>query len=368
MRIRTVLIATATLMVAAGAGAAQKAVSVDQAMKAAVGGARAAALAEKSSGYLRAGDSGALAAHLRAMKADPQLDTAAREKLLYKTTLAVSGMDPDPALRDEVEALADYESQTLVWTDEHGHREIRPLYDVAAAARQTRRAWAEEDARKAVTPLLAKADASAIARYARGSASEREGIEQAFESAPTDQLAAQRETLATSLARGEPVGELAAVAALRTGDQALMYQVIAEAAPEIALHAVRRIDAGDWTGAPADLLEAAAVRPETASAALLALGRRAGTEPGATATLFATLGQPAGASAAAALARVGDDMIARELGRILAGSDDEIARRQALLGLRLMDSTAAEDELRAFAGDPRSPATLVREVPSWLRE
>ncbi len=341
---------------------------VEQAMKASVGGARAAALAEKSSGLIRAGDSKALAAHLKAMKADPQIDAAARERLLYKTTLAVSGMDPDPALREEVEALADYESETLVWTDEHGHREIRPLHDVAAAARQTRRAWAEQDARKAVTPLLARSDAAAVARYAEGPETEREGIEQAFEAAAPDQLAAQRETLATSLARGEPVGELASIAALRTGDESLMRQVIAEAAPDVALRAVRRIDAGEWPGAPDGLLEAAASRPETASAALLALGRRAGTEPGAIAALLATLGQPAGASAAAALARTRDPDVARQLGRVLSGSGDETARRQALLGLRLMDSSAAEAELRAFAGDPRSPAKLVREVPSWLRD
>jgi hypothetical protein len=368
MRYGAILITTLILLMGPGAVAAPKAVPVEQAMKAAAGGATAKALAEKSSGLIHAGDSRGLAAHLRAMKADPDLDPAVRERLLHKTTLSASGMDPDEDLRREVETLTGYQSQTWVWTDEHGHRETRPLYDVAAAARQTGRKWAENDARKSAQPLLARSDTSIVLAYARGDAIERKGLELAFGKADADQLAAQRDELSTALADGEPVGELAAISALRTGDAALMRQVIAEAAPDVALRSVRRIDVGEWPGQSSGLLAEAARRPETASAALLALGRRTGADPGATAQLFSALGQPAGASAAAALARTGSDDVARQLGAILGSAGYETTRRHALLGLRLMDSATAEDELRAFARDPASPPALVTEVPSWLRD
>jgi hypothetical protein len=368
MRYRAIFMATLLVLVGSGAVAATTAVHLEQAMKAAAGGARATALAEKSAGLIRAGDSRALAAHLRAMKADPDLGPAARERLLHKTTLSAAGMDPDEDLRREVEALADYQSQTWVWTDEHGHRETRPLYDVAAAARQTSRQWAENDARKSAQPMLARSDTSVVLAYSRGNAIERRGMELAFGKADAEQLAAQRDVLSAALADGEPVGELAAITALRTGDEALITQVIAEATPDIALRTVRRIDAGEWSGRSSGLLAEAARRPETASASLLALGRLTGTDPGATAQLFSALGQPAGVSAAAALARTGSDDVARRLGAILGSDRDETTRRQALLGLRLMDSAAADDELRAFARDPASPEALVGEVPSWLRD
>ena len=70
MRNRIILITTLILLMGSAAVAAPKVVPVEQAMKAAMGGARATVLAEKSSGLIRAGDSKDLAAHLRAMKAD----------------------------------------------------------------------------------------------------------------------------------------------------------------------------------------------------------------------------------------------------------------------------------------------------------
>jgi hypothetical protein len=367
MRTASYLLTFLMLGTAAEGNAADMALPLDQAMKTA-SGPTFRALSEKTEALERSGDASGLAAHIGAMKIDPDLDSAIRERLLYDSIKAAGRLPPRPRLRIEIEALATYRSETFVWTDEHGHREYRPLFDVATASRQVQRVWTERLAFAETKQSIAAQDPGIVSAFAGYSGPERLGATAAFTEASSDQLAIYQPALMTALEAGQPVGEIAVATAQKMRDPALMARVLSLASPDIAVRSVERVESEAWSGESARLLAIAAQRPETSSAALLALGRLAAHQPGAREYLLDALGSPSGASAAAALARIGGSEIVERLGFLLRSDADEITRRHALLGLRLTDTGPADAQLAAFARDPAAPPELVMEVPVWLRD
>ena len=325
-------------------------------------------LAQKSEDYLAAGDLRALTRHLAYLKAAPELQTAAREKLLYDTVLGMAALKPDDGARGAIDELTRYPSETLVWREEHGHREARRLYDVAAAARFTARRWSETAARDETLRLLTAGDPASVTGYPDAPAPDRRGVAEAFAQADLQSLAGQRDTLAAGLEAGARVGDLALVTATRLKDPALMRELLRKADGAVAVAAVRELDADDRFPDAVNLLLTALERPATTSAAMLALGRLAPLDPGIEQQLLDRFGAEDGASAAAALARVADVRLLDRIAGMLATADDERRQRHALLALRLSASDRAAEHLRVYASDPATPDALRREVPSWLRD
>jgi hypothetical protein len=326
------------------------------------------ALDRKTDALIAAGDASGLARQLLTLKADPGLQTAARERLLRRTLLALANLEPDPGGRRAVAAFTNFPSATIVLSKEHGHPEPRPLFDVASAARHAQRRWAEKDAAAAATAGLVAGTTTLLDDYLDGDDAVRQGIIEAFAGAGPGVLVAQRPALLEALRRGDDVGRLALEAARTLGDDDLYAAVVSRADEQTAVAAVRRLGSGPPDVDSTALLLAATARPATASAALLALGARAATDPAAGAALFDRLGGDGGASAAAALARTGDAAVVERLAALLFSDANERTRRHALLGLRLAGGGRAAAHLRRFAGSPSTPAALREEVPSWLRD
>lgn len=333
-----------------------------------IGGARYEQLAAKSASLLEGKNMGGLTAHLQQLKTDPGLSEPAREKLLRETLLGLATIGPTPPLRAAVGSLTGYQVRTWLVMEEHGHPQPYPAYDVAAAAKFVERRWQETAAREMAATALDQGDLAAIDAYLGGTEAARRGIEEAFSAAGPARLAAFSGELADRLASGQPVAGLAVTAALASGDARLWQTVVRDAPPEAATRAVVEFDPSAWGSQATALLAGATLREETASAAMLRLAPFAGSEPAARRLLFDALGGPRGASAAAALARSADAGIIDQLAAVLDQAGDPLARRRALLALRLARDGRADDHLAAFARRPDAPAELVAEVPSWLRD
>ncbi len=355
------------LMMASEVAAIEKAIPLGMGLKAAADPA-ADEFVEKAEQLARSGDSAGLAAWMASLKGDSAVSPAVRERLLYESTKAAAQLSPGPRLQQEVQRLEYYRSETLVWTDEHGHREYRPLYDVAAASRQTQRVWAMEQARSDAMKAIRSGDPAWTQRYGALSDPERTGVIAAFSEVAADALPVYQPVLLMAMKAGQPVGELALVVASRTLDTTLMSEVLSKAPPDVALRAVEQVLADDWSGQSLYLLTIAARRPETASASLLAIARVVDREPSAIEMLFSTLGSPHGASAAAALARVENDTVSSRLADVLWSDRDLFTRRHALLALRLTESAESRAILREYAHNPAAREELVAEIPSWLRD
>jgi len=364
---RVLVILAVVILPASPALGGPPAMTIEQAMKASTD-PHSLALARKTHLLVGAGDAVGLAHHMIAVKEDPSLGDPARERLLHDAAMSAVRVQPDEALENFVRRLASYESRTLVWTDEHGFRETRPLFDFAATSRHVRRIWAEEQSRDQAAVAIDTGDFEIVTRYAQGTTAERAGMSAAFQEASGARLAVYQPVLLDTFGRGEPVDELAVIVAVRTGDDALMEAVMSAGTPDATRRAIDTVLLPKWTGRSSRLLEIAAAREDVGSAAVLALGRLANIDPDAVDFLFDSLGGPSGTSAAAALARIADSNIVARLSAMLHTSGDEITRRHVLLGLRLADSAAASEALADFARDPVAPSGLVAEVPSWLRD
>jgi hypothetical protein len=100
---------------------------------------------------------------------------------------------------------------------------------------------------------------------------------------------------------------------------------------------------------------------------VLAIGRLGAEDPAARDALFDALADPPRApSAAAALARLSDPVVAAELGRRLAGAKSEEDRRVLVLALKLDAQPAARAELARFAKSGAGSPKLQKEVTAWL--
>jgi len=309
-----------------------------------------------------AGNVAGLTSHLQSLRTDGDLDDATREKLIRNALLVMADIKPDAGARETVRTLHSYPSQTFVWRNEHGHREKELLYDVAAAARYAEQQWEKNESYRVAVAELNGLDYAIVSRYSSASANERKGIEKAFRSADRAELERHRNELIADSGRTGSSGTLALIVADRLGDDALYRSVLVNGDAPTALAAIKELQGGSTDVDSLSLLEIAAERPDTRSAALLAIGRQVGRRPAAGDILFAKLGQEGGASAASALARTGDPFVIDRLAQVLGSDAPEMERRHALLGLRLTRSERARRHLALFEVNPDSPQALVREV------
>lgn len=366
MRVQKHLIGPVLLVLAASAAAEKGAMPLGQAMKASSGPAfevRAGEIRTK----VQSEDAAGLANLMASFKSDVTIDPPTRERVLYESLRAAALLRPDDRLRQLVEGLTRYRSETLIWTDDHGHREYRPLFDIAVTARYVNRVWSENEAREQAARAIRNQQPNVISQYPTISADQQRGVIEAFRDAPRSELQPYRAALLGALADGMPVHDLAAIVASKTTDSELLSGVLLSGPAELGLQSLRVIEGAQWAGQRLPLLSLAAERPELQSAAMLTIGRLAATDPSATEILFSFLGTPAGSSAAVALAQLAQPDVISRLSLILQRSSHEQTRRHALLGLRMIDSPAARDALSAFARQPSAPAELVSEIPAWLR-
>ena len=313
------------------------------------------------------GDGAGLAAHGRDVLKNRSLTPAARERLLREAALGLAELPESPAAAALLDELAGLSPEVWVWLEDAGHRAAVPLYDVGAAARYSKGRWMERRATGEATEALAAGNMDVLDRYARAGrdSSLRRGIEAAFASADPASLAGVRGTLKQRLEAGQPVGEIARIAAAALADPDLYSAVLLHADRAVALRALTRIDAELAGDTAVTLRRRATDRDEIASAALLGLARDADTRPDVRDYLFDQLGDDrVGASAAAALARVDDPGIVPRLSALVTDGDD-VARRQALLALRLSTLPAARAELARVAADRTLPEAIRREAGPW---
>jgi len=363
-RLLTLVIAA---LIAGPVAAGPKVMTIEQAVGAAED-PHSLSAARKTLAIVSDRDPAGLARHIAEMKHDPALSDPARERLLHDSAMAAAGLRPDESLATEIRALEEYETRTLVWSDEHGYREARPLYDFGATSRYVRRMWTEEGSRSATALAISAGDFAEIDRYAAASAVERAGSVAAFRDAAAEQLALFQPALMDAMGRDMAVDALAAIVAGKIHDATLMEEVLSAGDPLVARQVIDTIQSPEWEGEAGRLLRVAALRDDVGSVAILAIGRAATTDPDAMDFLFLALDGPSGASAAAALARIGDDEVVYRLTGILQAAGDDVIRRHALLALRLAGSPAATRAMGEFARDPASPPELVAEIPSWLRD
>lgn len=316
-----------------------------------------------------AGRATELAARLERIARDATLADVAREWLLDRGLHALARGAPTPAARASVARLAVLPPIVFTRVDpDHGER-ATPLYDTGATARFVLREWDRAAARDAAAAELAAGRTGPVARFAATASGDPAaiGIADAFRAAPVTALAAQRSAVADALVAGVRVDALALILAERLADVALFGLVLDYADGPVALAAipaaVRALDAVTAL----DLLAQASRRADVASAAVLEIGRLAHGEPAARQFLLDAVTDPdVGASAAAALGRLGDPAVSAELGRRLATAGDEASRRRLVLALKLDASPAARAELVRFAKDGAGSDPLQKEVRQWL--
>ena len=313
-----------------------------------------------------------LAARLEVIAHDRTITDVAQEWLLDRGLHALARIAPTPEARATVVRLAARSPTVYTRVDpDHGDR-ATPLYDAGATARFVLRNWDRSAARERARADLAGSLTEAVDRFAsRGGIEDadpvREGIADAFLAAPLPQLAAQRAAIVDSLVRGGRVDELALILATQLADRELYGLVFDHADEPVALAAVSGVSRTLDAASALEALTLASRRAEIASAAVLEIGRLAGTDDAARRFLFDVVTAPdVGPSAAAALAALHDPAVSAELGRRLAGARTEESRRLCVLALKLDESPAARAELKRFAGTRAGSGQLQKEVRQWL--
>jgi hypothetical protein len=367
---RTVAVALATSLAVQVAGAATV-VDPASARRAVTHPAAAAVDAELAS-LAGSGRTSELAARLEVVAADRAMAAVAREWLVDRGLHRLAALDSSPPARAALRRLAGLAPTVFARIDpDHGDRPT-PLYDAGATARFVLRAWDRRDARIAASRALAAGSTAPVARFASRPGEDasdpvRAGIAEAFRASDVRQLLVQRAAVVDALGRGNRVDGLALVLAERLADAELYRLVVGHADEAAALAALpsaaRRLD----PRSAFDVLATASRRADIASAAVLALGKLAASEPAARAYLLDAVTAPdIGPSAAAALAALADPTIPAALGGRLDSADSEAARRLLVLALRLDASPAARVELERFAARKLGSRESQRELRQWL--
>lgn len=356
------------LALAAGSGLAAQVVDPATARRA-ISSPVAVAQEGELAALAAAGRASELAARLERIAHDATLPDVTREWLLDRGLHALARGVPTPAARASVARLT--ARAPIVYTridPDHGDR-ATPLYDTGATARFVLRQWERAAARETAAADLAAGRTAAVAHFAQAGAGDavRAGIADAFRAAPSAALATQRAAVAEALAAGRRVDTLGLILGERLADAALLGLVIDFADEPVALAAVPAAARAFDAGTALALLVRASRRADIASAATLEIGRLARDDAAARRFLVEAVVEPdIGASAAAALGRLGEPAVSAEIGRKLAGAQDEAARRRLVLALRLDGSPAARAELLRFEQAGTGSASLRREVRQWL--
>jgi len=370
MRGRIARLSGSALALALAAGAALAAQVVDPATaRRAVSSPVIVAQDGELAALAAAGRTTELAARLERIAHDATIPAISQEWLLDRGLHALASGAPTPAARAAVTRLAARPPLVYARIDpDHGDR-VTPLYDTGATARFVLRQWDRSAARDAAAADLAAGRTTAVARFADAAAGNavQVGIADAFRAAPPAILASQRAAVGDALVQGRRVDALGLVLAERLADAALFGLVVDYAEEPVALAAIpaaaRTLGAGDALA----LLARASRRADIASAATLAIGTLAPRDPAAQRFLLEAVALPEiGASAAAALGRLGEPAVSAELARRLDDATDDATRRRLVLALKLDGSPPARDALERFAKAGAGSAPLRQEVRQWL--
>ena len=329
-------------------------------------GVAASALVARIGALARDNDAPGLASLVNEVLGNATLVPAARERALYETAMALAELDTSVDTQALLELLGRHDTAVQVWRYDDAHRTAVPLYEVAAAAHYAARRLNERGASESALDAIAHGSDAPLASFESvpdaSTAPARNGILQAFETAPTQQLLAYRDRLSASAERGAAI-EIAQIVARRLGDAMLMQTVLEYADEKTALDIVRTARASFTESEALELLKRAAAREDVGSAALLAAGPMATTDPSARIWLFDMLGdaQRAG-SAAAAIAALHDPEIAARLHAWVGEQSNTRVARRGILALRLDDSESARTQLAEIASDPSVAAELRDEA------
>jgi hypothetical protein len=234
-----------------------------------------------------------------------------------------------------------------VYLEDTGRQVAVPFYDAGAAARMAQRQWKITAARDVVRNRIGAGAPGLFRDLDTGDTSAWRGAALAVAEVDAVHLGPYLYEIGQALAAVPAAGPVAVEAALATGDEALIQQILSHADTQSALSLIRRVAIDANSGYGRDLLARAASRGDVASAAVLRLGRLAQTDPVSRQLLLGLLADPdRGPSAATALARLHDPGIAATLRERASDETAPLAaRRLALLGLCLDDSSGAREEL-----------------------
>lgn len=332
---------------------------------AAAGVAAEIGMAERLVALAETGSHGELESLLDRWLDDSALTAETRERALYGFLVGVRKLAPEQIPVDIVARFSDYRARALVPHPESGGALLVPRYDVAGAALGTLH-WRERALRSAAVIEALRADPEGFwSLVNEKSGADARALLEALESVEPELLTATRSALDKSLHDRDDLLPAAAVVARRLRDVEMASRVIAKADPLTArrLLASARVfgDAGGF-----DLIREAAGRRALASEAMATAARLASESPKVRAWLIDRLDDPEqGASAAAALAALGDTAIdARIIGELEA-SRSEAELRHRLLYLHLADTPRTRKALARFTQDPAFPTPLREEVRRW---
>ena len=334
------------------------------------GSDRAQASVAAMQGFASAGGTDALVAELKKIPSRSDLSAVEKERVTYDGLRYLSTLAPNDAAWDLLNDLATSIPTTYVEHDEGRGRAV-PLYDVGALARSIKHHWLTQQAKDRALAQIMAADPAVLHIYdpiliTATVETDRGGVQRSFAEAPVQALLAYRDDILNRLAAGQDVELIAANMAQRLADKEIFIALTMHGSTGVAIRMLASVTSAVPAADAFDVLSTAANRSDIASAALLAMVPLAGSMPSATDYLFSELGDPVrGASAAAALARIGDTITIRRLGSIVASGKDDTVERQAMLALRLNNSPAAGDEIRDFLANPGASAKLRTEVSQW---
>lgn len=315
-----------------------------------------------------AGRDDELASRLDGIRERSDWSHGERERVLYRFATGVRHLPAERVPVAQLEILTDYESRVLEAHPESRGALMVPRFDIAGAA-----AGSIEQARRRLevrelAGQLATAPADFWREAAGGdSGSLAPGVQtEIVTRAAIDTLQAGRPSLATAWRADPRLTPAMAAVAVRLGDAAMAEAVLARGAGPYALRLVGRLAEVFSPDQAAALLTGAVRRPALASAAVMELGRLARRAPAARDWLVAQLDDTRhGASAAAALARLGEPSVVDKAVESLVPAKTEAGLRNRLLLLHLSGTPSARGALSAFAEDPAMPAVLRREVRQW---
>ncbi|MFK8015613.1 MAG: hypothetical protein AB8G17_09255 [Gammaproteobacteria bacterium] len=328
----------------------------------------------------------AAAAHVDALVAlaadalsDQALTPAKRELLLAQTANALAALPATSATEALLGTLTTFPTQTWL-KHEHGTASHRvPAFDVPAAARFALRQHANR--RQAETFAQHLNDRNATAHWTNIPQS-RSALQKQSEAAFTNRgsVATQAAKMLSADRLSETLPELlgalptaphlagAAMHAAETlRDPAPLLAVITHASNQDALVALGAAGKMPNSATRLRVIDAAIARPDTASAALVALAEHVRVTPADTPRLLAWLAQPDTAMATAhAVAKLDRPDIAADLGERLLDESDWRQATALALALTLMRNDTAGEQLRRYMAAEDGVPELKRKLRATI--
>jgi len=298
---------------------------------------------------------------------DERLSVPARERVFMTFLLRLRELEENPARRAAVAYLRDYESRVLV-----PHPESRqldePLYRISAAALGTGRYWGRRTGAENMLSRIARDEPDAL-QLNNKDKDAQSARRWALENAPLDQLQSYGQRFAEKPRLDADSAPSAAVLARRLGRRDLFEAVFAGTDKLTALRLLPQT--APVLGSDEALTVLMGIRGnfELEAVAMLEAGRLGGDDARVRGWLLDALDQPEqGASAAVALARIGNPAVVAELARVLELGASERVQARVVLALTLIGSEVAIEVLGAYGAANYGPQHLKQEVARWLAD